>query len=345
MPPAAPMTEQSTPTRIARATLREVAQHAGVSPMTASRAIRGEPGVAAVTRDRVLAAVADLGYRRNEVARNLRLGRPDGLLGLVLSNLANPFYAQLAVGVEAAASARNVRVLLAVAADDPAREREVVRELAGRGVDGIVVVSASNTHTAYTPDALGGTPVVLAASPPMGADLDAVILDDFGGAYEATRRLLGAGHDRIGFVGLPPATWTGSERLRGFSAALDEAGIAVQSRYVVRPDRDVADAERATGKLLDAARPPTAIFAANNRNTIGAYRAIRARRAAAALTGFDDVEFADLVAMPLTVVSYDAQDLGARAGTLLLDRVEALGRGEAPPTRRIVVPVRVVDYG
>lgn len=327
-----------------RATLHDVAARAEVSPMTASRAIRGEPGVAAATRERVLAAVVELGYRRNEVARNLRLGRPDGLLGLVVTNLANPFYAQLAVGVEAAATARNMRTLLAVSAGDAAREEESVRDLAARGVDGVVVVSASNTHAAYEPDALGGTPVVLAASPPVRADLDAVILDDFGGAYEATRRLIAAGHERIGFLGLPSSTWTGSERLRGFSAALDEQCVDLPARLIVRPDRDIEAAEHATGRLLDAAHPPTAIFAANNRNTIGAYRAIRARPASIALAGFDDIELADLISIPLTVVAYDAHDLGARAVELLIDRVDALGRSQVLPSRRVVVPVSLVDY-
>src|SRR4051812_21885461 len=282
-----------------RPTLRHVAEYARVSAMTASRVLRGEAGVSGANRARVLTAVGGLGYRRHQVARNPRLRPPGGLLGLVVTNLDNAFYSQLAVGVEAAAMARRKRVVLANSADDPAREQQVVRHFAERGIDGIVVVSAGNDHSHLAPAALGSTPVVLAASPPVRVDIDAVTLDDFGGAYEATLRLAAAGHDRIGFVGLPASTWTGSERFRGFCAGLEEHGIAVQQRYVVRPNRDVADAERATGRLLDAARPPTAIFAANNRNTIGAYRAIRARGATVALTGFDDFEFADLVSIPL----------------------------------------------
>jgi LacI family transcriptional regulator len=327
-----------------RPTLRDVAEHARVSPMTVSRTLSGEAGVSATTRAQVLDAVAALGYRRNEMARNLRLGRPDGLLGLVVTNLANPFYSQLAIGVEAAATARGMRVILANSGDDPARERQVVRDFAARGVDGVVVIAAGSDHGHLDPKALGGTSVVLAAGPPVRIDVDAVTLDDFGGAYEATRRLIAHGHERIGFLGLPTSTWTGSERFRGYSAAIEEAGLPVQERYVTRPRRDVAAAERATHKLLDMSRPPTAVFAANNRNTIGAYRAIRVRDTAIALTGFDNFELADLVSIPLTVVVYDAQALGGHAARLLCDRVDAVSRGETSATRRVVVPVHLVDY-
>lgn len=328
----------------AQPTLRDVAERAQVSPMTVSRALRDDAGVSAATKARVLDAVATLGYRPNEVARNLRLGRSGGLIGLVVTNLANPFYSQLALGVEAHVAEQGMRVMLGNSGEDPAREKQLVQDFASRRLDGIVVVPASNDHSHLDPRKLGGMPVVLAASPPVKVAVDSVLLDDFGGTWEATRHLITAGHRRIAFLGLPAATWTGSERYRGYCAALDEAGIPVDDGLASHRQREVAAAEQATEELLDLADPPTAIFAANNRNTIGAYRAIRERAADTTLAGFDDFELADLLGLPLTVVAYDPRELGREAARLLADRIRGAGRGESEAPRRLVIPTKVVEY-
>jgi LacI family transcriptional regulator len=325
-------------------TLRDVARHAQVSPMTASRALRNDAGVSEATRARVLESVATLGYRRNEAARNLRLGRSDGLIGLVVTNLGNPFYSQLALGVEAAVAERGMRVMLGNSGEDPARERQLVHDFASRRLDGVVVVPASHDHAHLGPEQLRGMPVVLAASPPGKLAADSVLLDDFGGTWEATRQLIAAGHRRIGFLGLPASTWTGSERYRGYCAALEEAGIPVEAQYSWHRQRDVEAAEAATLDLLDLADPPTAVFAANNRNTIGAYRAIRRRQADTTLAGFDDFEMADLLGLPLLVVAYDPRELGREAARLLCDRIELADQHEHAPPRRLVIPTRLVEY-
>lgn len=325
-------------------TLRDVAARAQVSPMTVSRALRDDAGVSAATRARVLEAVAILGYRPNEAARNLRLGRSDGLIGLVVTNLANPFYSQLALGLEAAVAERGMRVMLGNSAEDPARERQLVEDFAARGLNGVVVVPCSHDHSHLAPDQLAGMPVVLAAAPPVRIALDAVLLDDFGSTLEATRHLIAAGHRAIAFLGLPASTWTGSERYRGYCAALEEAGIAVDDRYVSHRQTTVGAAEDATRALLDLPEPPTAIFAANNRNTIGAYRAIRAREVGTRLAGFDDFELADLLGLPLTVVSYDPRELGREAARLLHDRIVDAGRSDSVAPRRIVIPTKIVEY-
>jgi LacI family transcriptional regulator len=185
-------------------------------------------------------------------------------------------------------------------------------------------------------------PVVLAASPPHRITVDAVLLDDFGGTFEATRTLIARGHTKIGFLGLPAATWTGSERFRGYCAALQEAGLPVEERLIRRDQPDVAAAVKAADSVLDQRDPPTALFTANNRNTIGAYRAIRARGGGVALAGFDDFDFADLLDLPLIVVSYDARELGRLAADLLCGHIDNPLGGELG--RRIVVPTTVKTY-
>jgi LacI family transcriptional regulator len=338
------MTIPDTQSPDATPTMRDVASYAQVSPITVSRTLRDDPRVSPATKAKVLTAVNALGYRPNEAARNLRLGRSHGLLGLVVANLANPFYAQLALGAESVAAAHGMRVLLGNSGEDPQQERQLAQEFASRRLDGIIVVPSGNHQAYLAPTALAGTPVVLAASPPSNIAVDAVLLDDFGGTWEATRELIGRGHTRIGFLGPSASTWTGSERFRGFCAALEEAGLTVDERHIARNQRDVQTAQQAAGRLLDQPDPPTALFAANNRNTIGAYRAIRERRSAITLAGFDDFELADMLALPLIIVAYDPRELGRQAARLLCERIEDPQRGKGMDPRQVTIPTTLIEY-
>jgi LacI family transcriptional regulator len=238
-----------------------------------------------------------------------------------------------------------MRVVLANSHEEVQRERQLVHDFASRRLDGVIVVPAGSDHAHLAPDQLGGIPVVLAASQPSNVDLDAVVLDDFGGTRRAVGALTARGHERIGFLGLPASTWTGSERFRGYCAALDEIGRQPENRYVHRHQPDVGAAERIARRLLDLRDPPTALFAANNRNTIGAYRAIRARGSSAELSGFDDFELADSLSIPLSLVAYDPRELGRQAARLLCDRLDPAAPKVPFAARRIVVPTNLVTYG
>jgi LacI family transcriptional regulator len=323
-------------------TLREVAAHVGVSVMTASRALQDDPKVSAQTRARVHASARELGYRRNELARSLRLGTPTGMLGLVVTNLANPFYSELALGVETVAAARGMKVVLSNTGDNVDREQQIVQDLADWRVEGMIVVSAANDHSHLDRHRLNDIPTVLAVRPPTGIMADCVMLDDFGGASVATSRLLSSGDRRLGFLG-PPAVWTTAERLRGFRAVLAEADIAVDEALVRTGQRDVRAAEDAALELLRLPDPPTALFCANSRNAIGAYRAIRRMNTSIALACFDNFELADMLGVPLTVVTYDPHEIGRQAAELLLSRITGTADADLAP-RRIVLPTTLVDY-
>ncbi|MEQ4208507.1 LacI family DNA-binding transcriptional regulator [Actinopolymorpha sp. B17G11] len=336
------MTDAPTPRRAP--TMRDVADHASVSPMTVSRVLHDDPRVSGQTRERVLASVDALGYRRNEVARNLRLGHTSGLIGLVVTNLANPFYSQLALGVESVAGQNGLKVVLTNTDEDVGRERRLVEELTARRVDGMIVVPAGSDHSHLDPQTPGSVPVVLGARPPTNLALDCVLVDDFGGAREATAGLLAAGHTRVGFLGLPPSVWTSSERFRGFCVALEEAGVGLDERYVRLQQRTIPAAEDAARELLRLRRPPTALFCANSRNTLGAYRAATRLGVDVELAGFDDFELADVLGVPL-IVAYDPRELGRRAAELLMERMSRTDTEPEVQPRRIVVPTTVVRYG
>ncbi|WP_407560288.1 LacI family DNA-binding transcriptional regulator [Streptomyces sp. 184] len=337
-------------------TMRDVANRAGVSTMTVSRVLKDDTRVSDTTRRRVLDAVDALGYRLNATARSLRLGG-SGMIGLIVTNLANPFYSRLALGVQEVASQHGLSMLLSNTGEQLDRERGLVEDLASRQVAGMIVVPAGGSHSHLTPAALRDMPVVLASRPPSGMEADCVLVDDFGGARDATARLLAAGHRRIGFLGNPPSIHTGAERYRGYRAAHEAAGLEPDDRLVRRGLTDVATAERAARGLLapggsggpgpDTARAPaapTALFCTNNRLTQGAIRAVRALDLSVALAGFDDFDLADVLGMPLTIVSYDADEMGRQAARLLIERING-GPAATWPPRRTVLPTHVIRYG
>ncbi|PZS01380.1 MAG: LacI family transcriptional regulator [Pseudonocardiales bacterium] len=321
--------------------MRQVGAQVGVSAMTVSRALHDDPRVAPRTRERILTAARELGYRRNELARSLRLGRPSGMLGLVVTNLANPFYSQLALGVENLAAAHGMRLVLSNTADDVDRERRIVHDLVSWRVDGIIVVPAGVDQSHLDLARLNDVPVVLAARPPVGIEADCVLLDDFGGARDATSDLLAAGHRRLAFLG-PPAAWTSAERMRGFRAALGAANASLDESLVRCDQRDAEAAERVAAELLAMPAPPTAIFCANSRNAIGAFRAVRGMGTDTELSCFDDFELADV--LRLTVVTYDPRAVGAEAARLLVGRIARIGHSAQARPQRTVLPTTVINY-
>jgi LacI family transcriptional regulator len=320
--------------------MRDVAGTAGVSLKTVSRVVNGEAGVRPDTAARVESAIARLGFARNEVARSLRHGRA-GALGLVIEDVANPFYSTMARAVEDAAHDRGHILITASCEEDPDRERELVLRLLRRSVDALLIVPAGDDHRYLLADIGAGTPVVFLDRPPGGVEADTVLLDNVGGARAAVAHLAGVGHTRIAFVGDAPQLFTADERLRGYREALAEAGLAPDDALVRTGSHDAPAAEAAVRALmaLEPARRPTAVFAANNRNTIGALRALRDVRPPVALVGFDDFELADMLARPVTVVRDAPEEMGRIAAELAYGR---LAGDDGPPQRRTVACELVV---
>jgi LacI family transcriptional regulator len=317
--------------------MRDVASRAGVSLKTVSRVINGEPGVAATTAVRVGDAIEELGFQRNDLARSLRQGVSSSTLGLVIEDVANPFYSAIAQAVEAAARERGYLLITASCEEDPDRERELVGALQRRRVDALLLVPASREHS-YLAD---GTPVVFLDRPPVGLEADCVLLDNLGGARQAVEHLLARGHERIAMIGDTAELYTAGERLAGYREALEAAGVPVREELIRLGTHDAAQAERVVRELLalpDEQRP-TALFAGNNRNAVGALRALRDETRGLALIGFDDFELADL--LEVTVVRHDSQQMGAHAAALAFERLD----GADHPARRVVVPTELVARG
>jgi LacI family transcriptional regulator len=321
----------------------DVAKHAGVSLKTVSRVINGEAGVAEATAVRVSAAIADLGFERNDLARSLRQGRTSSTLGLVIEDVANPFYSAIAQAVEAAARARGFMLITGSCEEDAERERELVHGLLRRRVDALLLVPAGRDHGYLAGPPSSGTPIVFLDRPPEGVDADCVLLDDRGGARAAVEHLLAHGHQRIAYIADPDTLYTAGERLAGYREMMEAAGVPVPPELVRLGSHDAGEAEDVVRELLALPRDrrPTALFTGNNRHTVGALRALRGIEDEVAVVGFDDFELADMLAMPTTVVRHESASLGRHGAALAFARLD----GDDGPSRRVIVPTTLVPRG
>jgi LacI family transcriptional regulator len=325
-----------------RPTMRDVARQAGVSLKTVSRVVNGETGVRPDTAEKVNAAIAALGFRRNDIARALRGGKRTRSLGLVIKDVANPFYSQIARGVEEVARTHDMLVISGCSDEDPARERHLIRSLCERRVDGLLVVPSGSDHRYLISEINMGTPAVFIDRPPEDAlEADVVLIDNVGGARAAVAHLIEHGHRRIACLADLPGIFTARERRRGYDEALREHGVPVDESLVCLGQHDVAGAESAMAGLLALDDPPTAVFTGNNRLTVGALRAIQAAGTGTALVGFDDLELADMLATPVTVVAHQPAEMGRRAAGLLCRRMA----GEDLPPQRVVLPTHLIVRG
>lgn len=321
--------------------MRDVAAAAGVSAKTVSRVVNDDPAVGDLTRSRVEQAIADIGYQRNDLASSLRAGRRSATVGLIIGDLSNPFYSGVARAVERVCQDRGHLLITASCEEDEEVERRLVRTLVAKRVDGLLLVPAGDDHTYLEHERAHGSAIVFVDRPPQGVTADAVVLDNAGGAREATEHLLARGHERIAIVGDPPTMYTSRERFDGYRAALEAAGVPVDPALVRLASHDATAAEKATRDLVALTDPPTAVFTSNNRNTAGAVRALRDAGRPVALVGFDDFELADLLVPPVTVVAHDPAEIGATAAELLYRRLD----GEDGPPRTVVLPTRLVPRG
>ena len=318
----------------------DVAREAGVSLKTVSRVINGESGVRPETIEKVLEASTALRYERNDLAASLRHGGRSFTLGLVIEDVANPFYSAIAQAVEESARQRSSLLITASAREDPARERELVTALLRRRVDALLVVPAGTDHR-YIRDAGFDTKIVFLDRPPLKTRADTVLVENAAGAQRGVAHLVDQGHTRIAFVGDDLRLYTAHERLTGYRRALDEAGLALQEQLVSVGHSTSDAAGSATEQLLAIPRRerPTAIFTGNNRCTVGALHALNGRRQRLALVGFDDFELADLLGV--TVVRTDPYRIGELAAQLAFERID----GDERRARRLVVPAELVPRG
>ena len=319
--------------------MKDVARLAGVSTATVSRILNSPDAGRPETRRRVAAAVKKLGYEPNVSARNLRVNRTATII-VVLPDINNPFFSFIVRGIEDVAHEQGFSVLLCNTDNDLQRELQYTKIIGRRGADGAIFLTArvSSPHILKMAERV---PVVLACEYIDGA-VSQVSIDNVGAAMDATRHLIQLGHRRIAYVNGPPDVILSRDRLRGYTLALQQAGLPVLEELIAPGTFYLESGVEAARRLLGLPEPPTAVFCANDEMAIGFIRAAEAmgRRVPGdvAVVGFDDIRFAAFYRPALTTVAQPMYEIGRRAAQLLLDQVG--GRADGPQS--IVLPHRLV---
>jgi LacI family transcriptional regulator len=323
-------------------TIRDVARHAGVSTMTVSRVLNNSGYVSVEARERVEAAIAELGYVPNSLARSLR-SKQTRTVALVFTDVTNPFFTTLARGAEDAASHHDFNVILCNTDESEAKQDRYLAVLLQKRVDGILLVPARSRSEPVMLIQRQGVPVVVMDRRVPAAQVDVVRCDSERGAYEMTRYLMDLGHRHIALLTGPEGVSTARDRVLGYLRALSEDGQPIEDAMVVYGDFTQASGYDMAQQVLGLPLPPTALFAANNFIAAGAFRALSDAGLEVptdvSIVTFDDLPAAWAYEPFMTVVEQPAYDMGYQATELLFARLS----GQAPDAcQEVILPTRII---
>jgi len=326
-------------------TIQDVAEIAGVSAMTVSRVLNHPARVAPTTRQRVEQVIHELGFVPNALARNLQRGRTH-TIALVVSDISNPFFTQIARGVEDVAQRNGYTVIFGNSDESPEQERQYIQALLSRRIDGMLIAPAGNASRTML-DLLSRHrhPFVLIDRAIEGVSADTVIGDSVGGARTLTEHLILLGHRRIALVNSAPEVPTARDRRSGYLQTLRTYGIEPRQELIIVGQYTRESGYQAARKLLalPPEQRPTAIFATNNFIGVGVIEALREAQLAVpediAVVCFDDIELASALAPFLTVAAQPARTFGTIAMQFLLERLDG---GEVVPPRKVVLPPALI---
>lgn len=313
-----------------RSSISDVARHAGVSLGTVSNVLNRPDRVSSATRDRVLQSIEELRFVPNGSARTLRAGTIT-TVGAILLDIANPFFTEVARGIEDRLSQDDYTLMLASSDEDPAREQRYLRLFEEHGVLGVLVTPAEAEIDHLVELRRRGVQVVLLDRTSPVPEIASVAVDDVAGASMAVSHLLDLGHRRIGFINGPPTIKQCVDRRAGAVRALAAAGLGRSALVEVEvPYLNADGGEAGVSELLGRDDLPTALFCVNDLTALGAMRTLRAHGLRIpddmAVVGYDDVNFASMLTTPLTSVRQPTHELGRVAADLLLRAAASEGR-------------------
>jgi LacI family transcriptional regulator len=323
-------------------TMKRVAERAGVSSATVSRVINRNGYVAPYLQEKVLLAMESLHYQPSALARGLRRQETQ-TVGVLVPQLAQPFFSSLAYVIEKTLFARQYRAFLCSAEEDPEKESAYIEMLLRQRADGIILVPTGQSLANIERLLRIKVPIVLVDRDLPGLNVDRILSNNFGGAYQVCRHLIELGHSRIGIIGAPQYSGSMARRLAGVKRALSEAGIELKDELTVMGANEQFELGfTATQRLLQLSRPPTAVIGLTDVIGVGALHA--AWKAGLtlprdlSLTGFDDVVLASYTLPELTTVAQPVTEMGEQAVQRLLERI----RNSDLEARRTVLPTRLV---
>lgn len=330
-----------------KTTIKDIARIANVSHTTVSRALNHQSRIREDTKEKILSIAKELNYRPNFIARSLVMKRTK-TLGLVITTIANPFYTELAQGIEATAHKLGYNIILCSTQSDLATERLYVDMLRSKGVDGIIFTSAHMDDMNIVELAEEGFPIMLVNRrtyhPIVNEKVDYVGIDNIQGGFLAVEHLIRMGHQRIGIIGGSSESSVGFERLKGGRRALAAYGSEQIEDYFLEGDFLKESGYRGGMKFIKMAAPPSAVFAANDYMALGTYQAaIEAGLRVPedlSIVGFNDIEFTAMKGIELTTIGQKKYEMGALSVETLVDMIE--GRKSGPPKEIILAPELII---
>jgi DNA-binding LacI/PurR family transcriptional regulator len=327
------MGQKKTPTE--HVTIQDVARAAGTSPSSVSRVLTGNANVSEEKRKAILSVIEKTSYRPNLIARSLKT-RSTQFIGLIISDILNPFYGALVRGAEDRASESGYALILCNTNESADVELADIRLLKDKLIDGIIV-APSGANSEILQQCVGdGIYVVQVDRFSDAVASPAVILDNFQAAFTATQHLLHEGHTHIAFVGYALGQMTMVDRERGFRAAFEASAIELKEEDVIHVEFSVESITSQLVTKLSGANRPNAIFAANNRITMAVLSALQELNLAISrdisVVAFDDLPVFSLLSPPLSAVAQPAYDMGARCVDLLLGQINGSLQPPFQPT-------------
>jgi LacI family transcriptional regulator len=321
-------------------TIKDVAREAGVSVATVSRVWNEAAFVSPETRQRVAAVATRLGYSPHGAARSL-ITRTTHAIGVLLPDLYGEFFSEIIRGIDHTAQAGGYHILVSSSHDSKDEIDAALRSMRGR-VDGMIIMSPDLEAQRTLHTLQGSFPVVLLNGGVEANEFDSITIENHEGALAMVRHLLARGHERIAMIDGPQRNYDAAERRRGYETALTERGIALDPSLIVQGNFSELSGHRAVKALLELARRPTAIFAANDSMAIGALSALHERGLRVpqdlAVAGFDDIPLARYMNPQLSTVHVDISKLGERAAALLLSSLQKGAR----PRQQLQLPTSLV---
>jgi LacI family transcriptional regulator len=327
-------------------TLHDIARQSGVSVSTVSRVLNKKSvnsRISAQTEKLILKTAKELNYRPNQLARGLRLKRTH-TIGLVVPDIANPFFAYIIKSVQTVSHKLGYTLVVCDTDENLPLEVEHTQMLCSKGVDGLIVLPVGQKFAHLEVLLRNRIPLVVVDRSFIGLNSSTVVIDNHGGAFEATEHLIRNGHQRIAIIQGLPDTFTASGRLQGFLDAHEKYGIPVDRRLIVGRDFRKETGYIETKFLLSLEHRPTAIFTTCDVITLGALEAIMEEGVEVprdvSIVAFDDIESASYFRCPITAVAQPKENMGEIAVKLLLEQIRNLNRSE--PKRIVLKPKLIV---
>jgi len=307
-------------------TIKDIAEEADVSVTTVSRVLNDKPDVSPNTRKNVLEKINELGYKPNSIARGLALQKTN-TLGLIIPDISNPFFPDIARGVEDMANQKGYSVIFCNTDNEQKKEKEAIDLMKEKQVDGILLSLSTTNEKELKNLRKLEYPIVQIDRKIPNINYPSITIDNVKSAYTATKYLIKNGHKKIAHITGDLETITGSQRLKGFKKAISEKNLNLNKSYIKNGDYSKKSGYQNMLALLKSNNPPTAVFIANDLMAVGAYQAVFKLNLSIpkdiSIIGHDDIDVTKLVNPTLTTMSQPKYQLGNEAVQLLINEIES----------------------